>query len=172
MIYLQPVTPDVVSIYLDIGLKSYQQHYLHLWEKQNPTPYVSKSFTNEVLEEELIDDNVENFLVKVEETVIGIVKLIKNKAIEEHDAKSSLLIQKIYFLKEYSGKGYGQQLLSLLEKYARELGKKIIWLDTMQKGNALNFYLRNGFSILKESKLELPHAIEAERPMWVLTKTL
>ena len=172
MVYLQPVTADLIDSYIETGLKSYKQHYLHLWKNQDPNPYISKSFTSEVLHEELADDNVENFLVKVEDKIIGIVKLIKDKALDEYEALSALLIQKIYLLQEHSGKGYGQKLISLLETHAKKLGKKVIWLDTMQKGNALRFYLKNGFVIHSESLLELPHAIEEERPMWILAKTL
>ncbi|PRX54065.1 GNAT family N-acetyltransferase [Flagellimonas meridianipacifica] len=172
MVRLQSVTLDLVDVYIAVGLESYNQHYLHLWKKRDPTPYISKSFTTKILEKELEDDNVENFLVKVDETVIGVVKLIKDQALDTHEAKTSLLIQKIYLLSEFSGKGYGQELISLLETHAKKLEKKVIWLDTMQKGNALNFYLKNGFTIHKASRLELPHAVEEERPMWVLTKTL
>ncbi|WP_422860511.1 GNAT family N-acetyltransferase [Flagellimonas sp. S174] len=172
MVILQSVTPDLMDVYIAVGLESYKQHYLHLWEGQDPTPYVSKSFTSEVLKLELDDDNVENFLVKVNRNLIGIVKLIKDKELDSYDARTSLLIQKIYLLRQFSGKGYGQELVSLLEAHAKKLGKKVIWLDTMQKGNALNFYLKNGFNIHKASKLELPNAVEEERPMWVLTKTL
>ncbi|WP_435623026.1 GNAT family N-acetyltransferase [Flagellimonas sp.] len=82
------------------------------------------------------------------------------------------MIQKIYLLQEHSGKGYGYQLLEILEDYARNLGKRLVWLDTMQNGTALNFYLKNGFVIHKKSRLALPNAIEEERPMLVLTKEI
>ncbi|MEM8848254.1 MAG: GNAT family N-acetyltransferase [Bacteroidota bacterium] len=172
MVYLQPVTADLIHIYIETGLTSYKQHYLHLWKNQDPNPYISKSFTSEVLKEELADDNVENFLVKADDKIIGVVKLIKDKALDEYEAHSTLLIQKIYLLQEYSGMGYGQELISLLETHAKKLGKRVIWLDTMQKGDALRFYLRNGFIIHRESLLELPHAIEDERPMWILAKRI
>ncbi|MEM9078130.1 MAG: GNAT family N-acetyltransferase [Bacteroidota bacterium] len=172
MLHLQSLTPDLVSIYITTGVTSYKQHYLHLWENRNPTPYLSTSFTPEILNQELADNNIENYLVKADETTIGIVKIIKDQALDEFDAGVSLLVQKIYLLKEYSGMGYGQQLISLLTIYAIKLEKRILWLDTMQKGNALQFYLKNGFTIHKASRLELPSAVEEERPMWVLIKTL
>ena len=172
MVYLQRVTPELVNTYIETGIQSYKQHYLHLWENENPAPYLSISFTLDVLKEELADENVEHYLVQVENTVIGIVKLIRDKGLDDYDAEAALLIQKIYLLREFSGKGYGEQLLVAIETYAKTLGKTLIWLDTMQKGKAIHFYLKNGFSIYKKSKLNLPHAIEEERPMWILIKTL
>ena len=172
MVFLESVTQDLIEVYLETGIKSYEQHYLHLWKNREPSPYISQSFTKSIVELELANDNVENFLVKVNKNVIGIVKIIKNKSLDEYDEKSTLLIQKIYLLQEHSAKGYGHQLLTILEDYARNLGKSLIWLDTMKKGTALSFYLKNGFIIHKESKLKLPNAIEGERPMLILTKTL
>ncbi len=172
MIQLTPVSKDLVDTYITVGIKSYEQHYLHLWKNQDPTPYISTSFTPEVLRQELEDDNVENFLVKVDTRSIGIVKLAKNKSLDDYHASSSLLIQKIYLLHEFSGKGYGHQLIKTLESYAKALGKNLIWLDTMQKGPALDFYLQNGFSIHKAIELNLPDAIPEEKPMWILTKEL
>ena len=172
MVYLQSVTPEYINTYIETGIQSYKQHYLHLWENEDPTPYLSTSFTPEILEQELADGNAENFLVKVDNTVIGIVKLILDKALDEYDAHSALLIQKIYLLREFSGKGYGQQLIAQIETYAKKLGKTLIWLDTMQKGQAIHFYQKNGFSIYKASELKLPHAVQEERPMWILTKAL
>ena len=172
MVFLESVTQDSVDLYLETGIKSYKQHYLHLWKNREPSPYISESFTKPIVEKELADNNVENFLVKVNKNVIGIVKIIKNESLDEYDERWALLIQKIYLLQEYSGKGYGNQLLKILEDYARNLEKNLIWLDTMKKGTALNFYLKNGFVIHKESQLTLPNAIEEERPMLILTKTL
>ncbi|MEM9362836.1 MAG: GNAT family N-acetyltransferase [Bacteroidota bacterium] len=172
MVYLQAVTSDLIYKYLETGLASYQQHYLHLWKNQDPNPYVTQNFTSEIVTQELTDPNIENFLVKVDDATIGIVKLIRNKALDDYDANSSLLIQKIYLLHEHSGKGYGHQLIGLLETHAKKLKKKVIWLGAMKKGNALRFYLKNGFTIHGESKLELPNAIDEERPMWILTKML
>ncbi|MGX1929546.1 GNAT family N-acetyltransferase [Flagellimonas sp. 2504JD4-2] len=161
-----------MATYISIGKKSYNQHYLHLWKDENPNPYINKSFTESVVKKELLDSNSLNFLVKVKNSVIGIVKLIKDANLDEHSAKNALLAEKIYLLKEYSGKGFGKKVLSKIESYAKNLGKKILWLDTMQKGGPIKFYLKNGFTIKKEGRLDLPGAIPSEKAMWVLTKPL
>ena len=58
---LVPVNHDNLTIYLTIGIKSYRENYLHLWENEDPTPYISNGFTSDVVERELQDPNVLNF---------------------------------------------------------------------------------------------------------------
>ena len=169
---LEPVTHATVKTYIDVGKKSYVEHYLHLWENEDPTPYIANSFAQQVVEMELSDSNVINYLVKMGDTVVGIVKLIIDQPLDELSEQESLLAQKIYLLKAYAGMGIGKKVLHLIEDYARGLNKKVVWLDTMQKGSPINFYLKNGYKIKKESALGLPGAKSSERPMWVLTKQL
>ena len=171
-IVLEPVTPGTMETYISVGKKSYREHYLHLWENENPAPYIANSFTQEVVENELADPNVVNYLVRMGNSVVGIVKLIKDHSLDELSEKESLLAQKIYLLKAYSGMGIGKKVLQHIEDYARGLDKKVVWLDTMQKGSPIHFYLKNGFKIKKESALKLPGAKPSERPMWILTKQL
>ncbi|WP_165395225.1 GNAT family N-acetyltransferase [Flagellimonas allohymeniacidonis] len=171
-VHLESVTSDSVDIYIKVGEKSYRQHYLHLWPNEDPTNYISTSFTRDVVSEELKDSNMENFLVKTDEDIVGILKLIWDKALDEYSAEKSLLVEKVYLLNEYSGKGYGAQLFDLIEVYAKKLGKTLIWLDTMQKGAQLNFYQKNGYEIKRASLLTLPGAKEEERPMWIMTKKI
>lgn len=171
-IYFEPVNSSTIDTYILVGKNSYQEHYLHLWENEDSTPYISKSFTKAIVQNELFDPNIENFLVQAENTTVGIVKLIKNKALDELSSEKSLLAEKIYLLQAYSGKGVGKIVLQLIENYAKDLNKDVIWLDTMKKGNPINFYLKNGFKIKKESELKLPGAKLSEKEMWVLTKQL
>ncbi|WP_420602452.1 GNAT family N-acetyltransferase [Flagellimonas sp.] len=171
-IYLEPVSTSTIQAYISIGKKSYHEHYLHLWKNGDPSAYINKSFTPLVVEKELANPNIVNFLIKTENTVVGIVKLVIDCELDELSAKTSLLAEKIYLLKTYSGKGLGKKVLANIEKYAQKLGKKVIWLDTMQKGGPIHFYRKNGFQIKRESVLNLPGTIPSEKAMWVLMKEL
>ncbi len=171
-VHLEPLTQETLAEYISIGKQSYHEHYLHLWENRDPTPYISRSFTEEVVSADFKNPNLKHFLVKLEDKTAGIVKLVMDSPLDEHASAVSLLAQKIYLLQAYSGKGLGKKVLLLIEQYAKKHGKKILWLDTMQKGGPIKFYLKQGFQIKKESELKIPGAIPAEKPMWVLTKQL
>lgn len=171
-VLLEPMSESTLETYLAVGVKSYCEHYLHLWENEDPTPYISNGLTKEVVQRELEDPNVINYLVKWEGTTVGIVKLVKDCGIDELSDRETLKAEKIYLLNEYSGKGIGKEILGQIENLALGLGKKYIWLDAMQKGKPIHFYLKNGYTIKRESEIPFSGAKPTEKPMWILTKPL
>ncbi|MDF0706449.1 MAG: GNAT family N-acetyltransferase [Bacteroidota bacterium] len=171
-ITLVPVTQQNLETYVTVGVKSYCEHYLHLWENEDPTPYISHGLTKEVVERELKDENALNFLIDLNQVTVGILKLVKNCGIDEISDLAALKAEKIYLLKEHAGKGIGKQVLQVIEDMARQLNKKTVWLDSMQKGNPILFYQKNGYQIKRESEVVLPHVKPSEKAMWILTKNL
>ena len=171
-VILEEVQPSTLDTYVSVGQKSYREHYLHLWENEDPTPYISDGLTASVVERELSEPNSLNYLVKMGNAIVGIVKLVKDCGVDELSPEESLKAEKIYLLKAYAGQGLGKKVLEWIENYARSLKKKVLWLDTMQKGNPIQFYQKNGFVIKRESELVLPGAKSSEKAMWILTKQL
>jgi len=172
IVHFEPLKPSAYTTYIKVGTKAYNQHYKHLWKNQNSTPYLNASFTLDVLEQEAQDTNTSLFLIKKKNYAIGILKIVLQSALEDCTEKRSLCIEKIYILKENTGQGVGKKVLQFVTLRAQELQKKIVWLDTMQKGPALHFYLKNGFEIYREKTLHFSETIAAERPMFVLTKAI
>ncbi|NHF57885.1 GNAT family N-acetyltransferase [Flavobacteriaceae bacterium TP-CH-4] len=167
-----PLKEALYQNYIRVGVKAYNQHYLHLWEHRDSSPYLKSSFTLEVLKKEQKDSNTELFLIYHETTPVGIVKIIKNRALEPYGADKALLLDKIYVLNEHSGKGIGKKVMDFVIMYALGMNKKIVWLDTMKNGPALQFYLKNGFTIHSETKLKFPTVLNDQRPMYVMYKIL
>ncbi|MCK0160303.1 GNAT family N-acetyltransferase [Allomuricauda sp. F6463D] len=167
---LEPATVSNLQKYLAVGIKSYCQHYTHLWKNNDPTPYVSHWFAEEVVKEELHDPNSLNYIINLDGEAIGILKLLVNSGIDEISDIDALKAEKIYLLQEQSGKGIGKQLLKFTEDMAKSLQKKVVWLDAMQKGNPIQFYQKNGYSIKRESEVVLHHVKPSEKAMWILTK--
>lgn len=103
---------------------------------------------------------------------MGVLKITLHKAIVDYSADEALYVDKIYIKKEFTGQGLGQKTLQFVSLRAKELNKKIIWLDAMQKGPALGFYQKNGFQVLMETKVPFKTVIEEEKLMFVLLKKL
>lgn len=100
------------------------------------------------------------------------MKLCKHRGFAHYPSRSALLLEKLYLLSEASNRGIGGQALLFAEAYARDLDKELVWLDTMQQGPALGFYLKNGYMLLGTRQLDLPGVLESERHMFVLGKKL
>ncbi|WP_425236261.1 GNAT family N-acetyltransferase [Ulvibacterium sp.] len=171
-IAITALTQELFDVYCAIGIKSYRQYYLHLWENADPAPYIDASFTHTVLDRELAHPNNEHFIIYHGASPVGIFKVLLHSKIATYSSKEALLLEKLYLLREYSGKGIGTEVLNFVEKRTKELNKRILWLDTMKKGPAVNFYLKNGFEILREGVLEFPNVLKSERQMLILYKAI
>jgi len=171
-INIRPVTPATCPLYCNLGIKAYKEHYLHLWKNSDPSPYIQKSFTMDMVNSELKDSSSYLFLIYSGDKAVGILKIIKDASIAPYSSKQAIFLEKIYLLNEYSGKGLGGHVLSWVETYSLNSNKKILWLETMQKGQALNFYIKNDFEILRAKNHPMKEVLLDHKPMYVLFKKL
>lgn len=172
IISIIPLSKENHKTYILVGTQAYNQHYLHLWENRDPTPYLQSSFTKEVLEKEEMDPNTELYVIHRKTVPVGIVKITLDSALESYTKEEALLVNKIYILSQHSGQGVGKKALEFISLRAKDLNKKIVWLDTMKNGPALQFYLKNGFEICKEIKLKFQTVLEEQRPMYIMGKKI
>ena len=165
-----PLIRSSYNTYIEVGTEAYNQHYLHLWKNADSSPYLKSSFTKTVLDLEMGNQNTELFVIHKNELPVGILKITKNSAYLNHTAEEALLLDKIYILKEHTGKGIGKQVFNFVDSLCKRLNKKVLWLDTMKNGRALEFYLKNGFEIAGETVLEFPNVIDQQKDMYILMK--
>ncbi len=166
------VTSANSSIYRNTGTTSYNQHYTYLWEDDDTTPYLETSFSREVLKKELDDSNIAHFIISKADGPVGIIKLVKDSGVAAYSEKEALLLEKIYILRSYAGKGFGGQCLHFVEEYARNLQKRILWLCAMKNGRALRFYTGHGYEIVNERNHWSDRVLKEHRAMIILIKNL
>ena len=164
--------PTRYETYIKIGTKAYNQHYQHLWPNGDTTTYIKNSFTKEVLEKEAEDKNTELYLIKMNTQYVGLLKISLHKELQEYSKQESLFLDKIYVLNEFSGKGIGTKSLQFVENRANKLSKKVIFLESMQRGLALSFYLANNYTIVDTTQVPFDNVIENEKPMYLLLKKI
>ena len=171
-IIFESLTLENVPTYIEVGRQSYEEHYLHLWKNQDPTPYLETSFANNVVTKELNDPYSHNYLVKFQGVHAGILKVVTNKGWGHWEAKDALYLHRIYLLKNVTGKSIGKAVLDFTQNLALHFQKTMIWLEAMKKGQAKNFYQKHGYEMIGESNVELPGVLEEEKAMWVMGKQL
>ncbi|BFP42293.1 hypothetical protein FGF1_31380 [Flavobacteriaceae bacterium GF1] len=167
-----PLSRKNIDTYITVGIQSYNAHYLHLWENNNTIPYISTSFTAEVVTSELANPNCDNYVIVVDHIPAGVLKITRHKACANFTGKEALYLHRLYLKKDFTGKGIGNEVLLFCTDHARKLQKKVIWLEAMKKGNALAFYQKNGFGIIGETKIALPGVKSDQKEMWVLAKSI
>ena len=171
-IQFAPLKPELYSTYIEIGTKAYNQHYTHLWPNGNTTNYIKNSFTNEVLLHEEEDEDTALYLIKLNSDYVGILKITLHKQLQDYSRADALYLDKIYILNEFSGKGIGSKSLKFVEQIAKDHSKKAIFLESMQKGLALPFYLSHSFAIVANTQVPFNNVIEEEKPMYLLRKDI
>ena len=163
---------EEIPLYLETGKAAYEDHYRHLWPGGDPWPYLTRNFTPDIVAAEIEDPQVLLWMVYCGGEPAGICKLDEAKDFETIPAGSSLFIEKIYFKKPFTGQGLGTALIRKIIGLGREMDKRFLWLEAMQKGPALSFYLNQGFKVVGQTQVPHPEVIEAEKMMWVLSLEL
>ncbi|RFS15197.1 GNAT family N-acetyltransferase [Emticicia sp. C21] len=161
---------DITQL-IAVAIQSYNEHYIYLWHDEGKN-YIKNSFNTEQLSKEIQDPNAIFFLVLVNNAPAGFVKLNIDKAIDSYTSDEALELERIYFLKNAAGKGLGKETLLMITTFAKDRGKKLIWLKAMKGGEAQGFYQKQGFEIISETILTLPYIKEEYRGMVVMLKEI
>ena len=172
MIIKKAVAADLKELQ-DIGVRSYLPHYTHLWKAGGVDWYMRRCFADEVLQSELSDPNIEYYIAYEKGQSIGILKLVLQKPLPDSEIENALYLEKIYFIKEWTGKGVGRKLMEIAFNRAKELNCECVWLmamDTSEKPIAA--YQKAGFSIHSRTRLDFEVMKEEYRGMVVLRNCL
>ena len=130
----------------DIGVKTYLAHYTHLWKSGGVEWYLSRCFSEESLQREFLDANIEYFIIENAGENIGMMKIVLKKALPNSTVENALYLEKIYFVKEWTGKGVGKELIEFTLRRAEALGRNCVWLMAMDTAvKPIEAYKKFGF---------------------------
>lgn len=168
----QSLTPDDAPALAEIALRSYRQHYLHLWHDGGAW-YIDRCFTVEGLRHEMADPNSRWLLVNRNGEAVGFIKLNVDKPLAGHDNQNALELERIYLVKEATGQGVGQAAMAFVFELARQCGKTLVWLKAMDSStDAIAAYRRAGFTICGTHYLDFAVMKAEFREMVVMKKEL
>ena len=147
----------------EIGFDSYAPHYAHLWKPNGIEWYMNRCFGEEFLKTEIVNPNVEYYIIENDGENIGMMKLVLRKTLPDSEIENALFLEKIYFVEKWLGKGIGRKLIEFALHRAVELDRECVWLtamDTSEKpikayekaGFVINSYTNLGeeFALMKE----------------------
>ena len=91
----------------------------------------------------------------------------------DSDIENALYLEKIYFIKEWTGKGVGRKLIELTLHRAAELKRDCVWLTAMDTSDKpIAAYEKAGFTIHSHSRLDFELMKEEFRGMVVMKNYL
>lgn len=115
---------------------------------ENIQLHLDNSFNEERLSGELADTNCEFYFAKNQDQIIGYLKINFNDAQTDLKEKEGMELERIYVLKEFQGRGFGNSMINFVIAKARETHIKYVWLGVWERNvKAVEFYKRQQFEI-------------------------
>ncbi|MEI7583293.1 MAG: GNAT family N-acetyltransferase [Runella sp.] len=138
-----------------LGCQTYLPHYPHLWYEGGVEWYLNKCFNDRQLELDLANPLLSYYAIGWEGHEVGLLKLVRNKAPFGLNPDTSLYLEKIYFLKEFTGLGLGQKTMNWVFEQAQNSAIKTVWLMAMDTSHkAISSYEKAGFQQMGTTRLD------------------
>jgi GNAT superfamily N-acetyltransferase len=171
-IKIEKLESNKIELLREVALKSYSDHYLHLWHDEGKW-YKDTFFSHEKLTEEFKDANAQFFVAFYNDEPVGFLKLNIDANLKGFEDRRGLELERIYLTKEAEGKGIGRKLVEETFAIAKLHNKNLVWLKAMDTSEgAINFYKKMGFAITGTHKLKHHLMKEELRGMVIMSKEL
>jgi diamine N-acetyltransferase len=145
-INIEKVTLKNIVQLQQIGRQTFYETFSDENTEENMTKYLEEGFSIEKLTTELNDRNSEFYFAKLDNKVIGYLKLNFGQSQTELKDDDALEIERIYVSKEYHGRKVGQLLYEKALQTARQKKVDYVWLGVWEENpRAIRFYKKNGF---------------------------
>jgi ribosomal protein S18 acetylase RimI-like enzyme len=146
-----------------ISVQTFTETFAHQNLENNMRKYVSDNLSLEQLSKELKSKDSEFYFLKLNNQILGYLKLNKNEAQTELKNNTTLEIERIYVKQEFHGKQFGKLLLQKAIDIAKEQGCKTIWLAVWEHNlKAIAFYKKNGFKEFDKHNFQLGDDLQVD----------
>lgn len=149
MISIESATANDCKTIVDIGLVSVEEAHRGSCAAEELNEYLQQHYNNEAIGAELGDEKNIYHIIKVDGEPAGFSKIVLNAAHADIKEINVTKLDRIYLLNKFFNLRLGFELLQFNINLAKANGQAGIWLYTWT-GNtrAINFYLKNGFTII------------------------
>lgn len=151
----------------------YPPAYKHLWINEDCNFYLNKFYSIENLKLELSEPDAAYYFVVDNSSIVGIFRIVYNKALSDFPKNQSAYIHRIYLSEEAQGKGIAKQLFNWAEHNAKLKGNSLVWLKAMDtQKQALRFYEKQGYNYGTSTSLDFELIHSNLRSMHTMYKYL
>ena len=141
--------------------KSFRDAFAKLNDKENFERYVARSFNENKIRSEILDNASTFFIANLNDEWVGYAKLNQGVPPDCVNQIPSIELARLYSMQEYLGCGIGPALMKACINYAREKDFNSIWLSSWEKNSRGNaFYTKMGFQIIGNATFALGSDIQ------------
>lgn len=139
-----------------IGQQTFKETFADSNSEENMKSYLEEGFSLEKLIKEVNNEYSEFYFAKIDNEVIGYLKVNFAESQTELKDNKALEIERIYVSKEFHGKNVGQLLYNKAIEVAELKGSEYVWLGVWEQNpRAIRFYEKNGFVVFDKHIFKL-----------------
>lgn len=152
-----------VNLLRYISVQTFNETFAHQNNESDMQKYLSENLSLEQLGKELNSKDSEFYFLKVNQEIVGYLKLNKGEAQTELKNNISLEIERIYVKQEFHGKHFGKKLLNKAAEIAKEQHYQYIWLAVWEHNlKAIAFYTKHGFIEFNKHTFQLGNDLQID----------
>ena len=145
-VQISKIKKDEILQLQEIGRQTFYETFSESNTEENMKSYLEDGFSINKITNELNDENAEFYFAKIDDKIIGYLKLNFGQSQTELKDDKALEIERIYVLKEFHGKKVGQILYDKAIEIAKQKNADYVWLGVWEENpRAISFYKKNGF---------------------------
>lgn len=149
----------------DLGAKTFYDTFRPFNAEEDMQAYLKKAYTLELIKTNLLNPEINYFILLDNRKPAGYIKLIQNATYEGLSGKT-IELEKIYVLKDYFGSEAGNMLMKEAINFARSNQFTTLFLGVWEENHrAVAFYKKHGFQVFASRNFQLGSRICADYMM-------
>lgn len=162
-ISLEKISVSDVEWLQEISTQTFIETFAAVNTESNMAKYLAESLSISTLTDELLREGSEFYFAKIENQIVGYLKLNFGHAQTESMGDNSIEIERIYVLKDFLGQGIGQFMFDKAIEMARQKRLNVLWLGVWEENHrALSFYKKNGLVEFDKHKFILGNDVQMD----------
>jgi ribosomal protein S18 acetylase RimI-like enzyme len=165
------VTISDINQLQQVSRQTFSETFSHVNTEENMRKYLEEELSTEKLTNELAYHDSEFYFALLENNVIGYLKLNFGQSQTELKDDNAIELERIYVLKEFQGKSFGQFLCDYAIRIAKQRDIDYLWLGVWENNiKARNFYQKNGFVEFDKHIFKLGNDVQTDIMMKLVLK--
>ena len=153
---LAPVTEPEFPVLRELADTIWRQHYAGIISAAQIDYMLAGRFSDEALLEHVRAADRWLELLRVSGTPVGYCGYELASIDGEERAAADMKLGQLYVLESHRGMGLGRFMLGHIEGRARELGRRLLWLQVNKRNTgAIGFYRAAGFEVIRDAVFEI-----------------
>lgn len=165
-IILKRCTPDDLDNLVWISRITYFETFIVCNTVENMEIYLETNMSREGLFAEIVNIDSIFYLAYVDEELIGYLKVNTGLTQTEIFEYRAIELERIYILKKFHGRNYGDQLLQKAIDHGKEINAEFIWLGVWESNfRAIRFYEKKGFEQFGKHDFVMGNEVQVDQLM-------